>query len=47
MSLGVPYAPLKMMFGAIVGMEYMVRTSYGDSTETVSGGLDNPFVWRR
>ena len=43
MSLGVPYAPLKMMFSAIVGMEYMVRTSYGDSTETVSGGHNNPF----
>lgn len=42
MSLGVTYAPLKVMFKAIAEMKYAVRTSFRDSTASVSGSLDNP-----
>ena len=40
MLLGVPYAPLKMMFEAIAQMDYAVRTFFGNSTVLVLGSLD-------
>ena len=36
MPLGLPYEPLAMMFKAIVGMQYFVRTGFGNSTDYIS-----------
>ena len=43
MAAGVPYTPLAMMFTAIGHMNYSVRTTHGDSRDTVTSRRTHPF----
>ena len=43
MSLGLPYEPLAMMFKAIAGMQYSVRTGFGESNTYISFETGRPF----